>query len=214
MKCQKCNAEFDLRKLKKAKGQCPHCGDEIPVTEYCPAIPETRWWRLYSAAPVSIKVAAMICGVVFISCLLLTFANIAFFVFSNDPANYGEITILPLALFLTGYLLHGVVKGHIFLPTILFVIGEVLALIDFFHNLESTKNLFIAGIFILLLIPYVLPSSLNWSRIRRGEMLAYKIVRDNKKEVDSLPLTKYPLDAVSIFCYLLVIAWWVCVLGC
>ena len=60
LKCKTCNSEFMLWKLAWKKGCCPSCGEKIPVSDYCPGVPDRRWWRLFRDAPLGLKLSAII----------------------------------------------------------------------------------------------------------------------------------------------------------
>lgn len=59
LKCKTCNSEFSLWKLAWKKGCCPSCGEKIPVSDYCPRVPDRRWWRLFRGAPLGLKLSAI-----------------------------------------------------------------------------------------------------------------------------------------------------------
>ena len=74
IKCRKCDGQFNLKTLSRLKGRCPSCGALVPVLDYCAYIPERRWWRLFSAAPIGMKCVAFLCGIVcafFLPCQVL-----------------------------------------------------------------------------------------------------------------------------------------------
>ena len=60
--CDKCGSEFTLKDLKRTNGKCPKCGDVLPVTKYCHVVPEKHFWKLYSNAPLSIKIYSILWG--------------------------------------------------------------------------------------------------------------------------------------------------------
>lgn len=59
MKCTNCNSKFSLWKLAWEKGCCPSCGEKMPVSDYCPSVPDRRWWRLFRDAPPDLKLSAI-----------------------------------------------------------------------------------------------------------------------------------------------------------
>ena len=59
-KCKTCNSEFTLWKLAWKKGCCPSCGEKILVSEYCPGVPDRRWWLLFWDAPLGLKLSAIV----------------------------------------------------------------------------------------------------------------------------------------------------------
>ena len=171
LKCKTCNLEFTLWKLAWKKGCCPSCGEKIPVSEYCPGVPDRRWWRLFGGAPLGLKMAVIF--LVLLGCwpvlnLLLTGLPIMMVEFRGVLIQGVAVYVVVLLMFF--HMLKAVVRGST--PYVCIVALGALAwwVVDSFQ--EFLAVLLAAEIF---LFSFLVPSSRRWARKIREEDLAYWI---------------------------------------
>ena len=202
LKCKTCHSEFTLWKLAWKKGYCPSCGEKIPVSEYCPGVPDRRWWRLFRDAPLGLKLSAIVlflfgCFVVFNSYLAPSPIMMTSFccMFIYGIAIY---VVLLLMFFL---MVKAVVKGSI--PYVCIMAVGVLGL---WAALESfQKCLVVLLTLTLILLSFSLPASRRWARKIREEDLACWIAARSgalpfRRMVAKYILKKIVIGALLVVC--------------
>ena len=170
-KCKNCNSEFSFWKLAWKKGCCPSCGEKIPVSDYCPGVPDRRWWRLFRDAPLGLKFSAIIlalisCFAVFnflLAVLSFVMAEVRWFLIRGIAMR----VVLLLMLFL---MLKAVVRGSI--PYVCIMALGALGLWEADSFYESLVVLLLLTVFFH---SFLLPASRRWARKIREENLAFWI---------------------------------------
>ena len=208
MKCEKCNAEFTLKEQARAKGCCPSCGEKIPVSEYCPGVPDRRWWRLFRDAPLGLKLSAIVlflfgCFAVFNSYLapspIMMTSFCCMFI-------YG-IAIFVVLLLMLFHMVKAVVKGSIPYVCIMAVGG-----LGLWAALDSFQECLVVLLTLtLILLPFLLPASRRWARKIREEDLACWIAARSgalpfRRMVAKCILKKIVIGALLLVC----IGLWAC----
>lgn len=186
--CDKCSSEFTLKKLSKSTGKCPQCGELIPVSKYCTYVPETRFWRLYSAAPKCIRRTASAYGAN-LAFLIVTIASVNLESYSLKIVGYG------LLLFTLGlYLLCRFVRGQIITAAAYNILVFVILLLVNFYRLcpanfydegpiriditgmaATVISLLISGVISLFPTPWL--DAHSWGQQNSEEKLAYKLAQ-------------------------------------
>ena len=187
MTCDKCGSEFTLKDLKRTNGKCPKCGDVLPVTKYCPFAPEEHVWKLYSNAPLSIRIYCALWG----GCLLSMLGGVmGLYSVLSEPyleSETAETGFLALSLAVGGLLVYGAtadarelvfgapVRGKWLFPAIVTLVPAVgLAFLRHGRGLSLAFALIAAGI---SLIPLISSSARNWRRKCKEEAVAYHIAQ-------------------------------------
>ena len=219
MKCPKCESKFALKKLVKSKGRCPSCGVLVPVSDYCAYIPERRWWHLFSAAPISMKCVALLCGVVcafFLPCQVLL---VVYKLFEGRYCHEGlqmmsgerfhqmlgcvVFSITPVLV----PMIWGAVRGRI--PYVSFVILAVFwgcwYLVEGAGLDTALWIFYLSCLAVLLLIPYFTPAVIRWRARCREERLAFSVAVKSGADLTTLKVREYPLKKVSIGVYLVLV---------
>ena len=208
LKCKTCNSEFSLWKLAWKKGCCPSCGEKIPVPEYCPGVPDRRWWRLFRGAPLGLKLSAIVlflfgCFVVFNSYLVPPPIMMTSFccMFIYGIAIY---VVLLLMLF---HMVKAVVRGRI--PYVCIMAVGVLGL---WAALDSFQECLVVLLTLeLALFSFLLPASRRWARKIREEDLACWIASRSGALLFRRMVAKYILKKMVIGALLLVcLGLWAC----
>ncbi len=206
IKCKQCEGAFTLKELSKAKGRCPSCGTLMRVSDYCAYVPERRWWRLFSAAPVSMKLVILLCSILcafFLPCQVLT----AIYPLLEDRYYYDDlhITFGWLGFFLMPILLPviwGDVRGRV--PFV-----SLAAVAVYYTYSYITGNIAIIvsllGLAIVFLPLYFAPSAIRWRTRRREERLAFAIAAKSGADLSELEVREYPLKKVAICIYLILV---------
>ena len=119
MTCDKCGSEFTLKDLKRTNGKCPKCGEVLPVSKYCHIVPEEHFWKLYSNAPLSIRVCCVLWG----GCLLALLGIAVGFCYRMTNPDLSPEKGFPVIAFALGCLLvqwglGALVRGKWVFPTI------------------------------------------------------------------------------------------------
>lgn len=219
MKCQKCESEFTLKKLAKAKGRCPSCGALVPVSDYCTRIPERRWWRLFSAAPIGMKCVALLCSVVcafFLPCQVLL---VVYKLFEGRYCHEGLHMMFGagfhLALGYAGFfialvlvpMIWGAVRGRI--PYVSFAILAVFwgcwCLVESAGPDTALWIFYLSCLAVLLLIPYFTPAAIRWRTRCREEGRAFSVAARSGADLTTLEVREYPLKKVAIGVYLVLV---------
>ena len=170
-KCKTCNSEFRLWKLAWKKGCCPSCGEKIPVSDYCPGVPDRRWWRLFRGAPLGLKLSAII--LVLLGCF-----SVFHFLLEVLPIMIDEgrgalvqgIAVYVVVLLMLFHILKAIVRGSIPYVCIMAFGALVWAVADSFH-----ESLVVFLPLTVFLLSFLTPASRRWGRRIRGENLAYWI---------------------------------------
>ena len=199
-KCQSCNSEFSLWKLAWKKGCCPSCGEKIPVSEYCPGVPNRRWWRLFRAAPLGLKLSAIILA-------LLVCWSVFNFLLAALPIMMSEgrgslvqgIAIYVVVLLMLCHMLKAVVRGSVPYVCILALGALGWEVADSFR--ESLVVLLSVEIFLL---SFLLPASRRWARKIRVENLSYWIAARSGAFSFRRMVVKYTLKKMAIGALLVV----------
>ena len=168
LKCKTCNSEFSLWKLAWKKGCCPSCGEKIPVSDYCPGVPDRRWWRLFRDAPLGLKLSA-IC-LVLLGCL-----GVFNFLLAALPIMMAECrgelvqgiaiyVVLQLMLF---HMLKAVVRGSI--PSVCIM---ALGVLGWWVADSFGEFLVVFGLLEIFLLSFLTPAARRWGRKIREEDLA------------------------------------------
>ena len=200
LKCKACNSEFSLWKLAWKKGSCPSCGEKIPVSEYCPVVPDRRWWRLFRGAPLGLKLSAIILA-------LLVCFGVFNFLLAVLPIMLSEcrgalvqgIAIYVVVLLMLFHMLKAVVRGSIPYLCIMALGALGLWVADSFQ--ESLVVFLSVEIF---LISFLLPASRRWGRKIREENLAYWIAARSGAFAFRRMVVKYTLKKMAIGALLVV----------
>ena len=219
MKCQKCESEFTLKKLAKTMGRCPSCGALVPVSDYCTCIPERRWWRLFSAAPIGMKSVALLCSVVcafFLPCQVLL---VVYKLFEGRYCHEGLHMMFGagfhLALGCAGFfiapvlvpMIWGALRGRI--PYVSFVILAVFwgcwYLVESAGPDTALWIFYLSCLAVLLLIPYFTPAAIRWRTRCREEGRAFSVAVRSGADLTILEVREYPLKKVSIGVYLVLV---------
>ena len=171
MKCERCNAQFSLWKLAWKKGYCPSCGARLPVPDYCPAVPDRRWWRLFRGAPIGLKLSAIsLIGLGCLAVLNLLLTGLPIMMVEFRGVLIQGIAIYVVALLMFFQVLKAVVRGSIPYVCILALGAWGWWEIDSFR--ESLVVFVSLGLFLLT---FLLPGSRRWARKCRNEDRAYWI---------------------------------------
>ena len=219
IKCRKCDGQFNLKTLSKTKGRCPYCGALVPVSDYCTCIPERRWWRLFSAAPIGMKCVALLCSVVcafFLPCQVLL---VVYKLFEGRYCHEGlHMMFGPgfhLALGCVGFfiapvlvpMIWGAVRGRI--PYVSFAILAVFwgcwCLVESAGPDTALWIFYLSCLAVLLLIPYFTPAAIRWRTRCREEGHAFSVAVRSGADLTSLEVCEYPLKKVSIGVYLVLV---------
>ena len=194
MKCEKCKAEFSLRKLAWKKGCCPSCGEKIPVSDYCPGVPDRRWWRLFRDAPLGLKLSAII--LVLLGCFSVFRFLLAVLPIMIDEGR-GELVqgiavyvVVQLVLF---HILKAVVRGSLPYVCIMALGALGWAVADSFH-----ESLVVFLPLTVFLLSFLTPASRRWGRRIREENLAYWIAARSGAFPFRRMVAKYILKKVFI----------------
>ena len=171
LKCKTCNSEFTLWKLAWKKGCCPSCGEKMPVSEYCPGVPDRRWWQLFRGAPLGLKLSAIF--LVLLGCwgvlnLLLTGLPIRMVVFRSGLIQGIARYVVLLLVF--SRMLKAVVRGST--PYVCVMLMAAFVCLGTGSFLGALVVLLAAMLFIL---SFLLPASRRWARKIREENLSYWI---------------------------------------
>jgi len=181
--------------LARSNGRCPSCGTATPATDYCKCIPEHRWLHLYSAAPVSLKIAT------FLLCctIVVILGSVAADVVANIYGGRGVTGLIEDAYGTTCMVLvivpmiWTVVRGRI--PWISVVMFCVSALTLTICAKEKIEVCIIAT---TLLIPYLLPTARQWRMRCFNEKLAYATAVKSGADLSSLKVCEYPQNGFAI----------------
>lgn len=176
--CRTCGKKIDLKELRRAKGRCPNCDAEIPVSDYCVCRPETRWWHLYSVAPTLVrKPLGCPLGVMVVAlpCIGSYMFIDAIGVWDGFAllAGVGALAFLVVRQSFLGGRLYwaSFLAMAITLGCMVFIPGVDLHVSTLFIALDVT--------YMLALLPlWMEPSSRRWIRSYRDERLAYAIACD------------------------------------
>lgn len=198
MKCEKCDAEFSLRALARAKGKCPCCGEMLPVSRYCTFIPDRRWFRMYSAAPLSIKLAVLVLSLIgsgVIGVLGLFWGGN---IYLGDGKDVGwlAVAIAATAFVVFGPMMRAAVRGR--LPYVFMTAIITLGLWSS-RSIEDCLIIFLP--WLIFMIPFFVPASRRWRERCREEDVAYWTARKSGEDLSVLQLSEHriKLSAVSIF---------------
>ena len=201
LKCKTCNAEFSLWKLAWKKGCCTSCGEKIPVLDYCPRVPDRRWWRLFRGAPLGLKLSA-------ICLILLGCWGVFNFLLSGLGILMAEgrgvlvqgiaiYVVLQLMLF---HMLKAVVRGSIPYVCIMALAALGCAVADSFGEF-----LVVFVPLEILLLSFLTPAARRWGRKIREEDLAYWIAARSGafpfwRMVAKYTLKKMVIGALLVVC--------------
>ena len=171
LKCKVCNSEFSLWKLAWKKGCCSSCGEKIPVPEYCPGIPDRRWWRLFRGAPLGLKLAAIILALLVCWGVL----NLRSVVSPVMMAEFRGVLIQGIAVYVVVllvlfHMLKATVRGSIPYVSIMALGALGWAVAD-----SLSECLVVFASLETFLLSFLLPASRRWARKIREENLAYWI---------------------------------------
>ena len=171
LKCNSCNSVFSLWKLAWKKGCCPSCGEKIPVSEYCPGVPDRRWWRLFRGAPLGLKLSAILLALLCCWAVL----NLRSVVSPIMMAEFSGVLIQGIAVYVVVllmlfHMLKAVVRGS--LPYVCIVALGALgwAVADSF-----SEFLVVFVLLEIFLLSFLTPAARRWGRKIREENLAYWI---------------------------------------
>lgn len=200
LKCKACNSEFTLWKLAWKKGSCPSCGEKIPVSEYCPVVPDRRWWRLFRDAPLSLKLAAIF--LVLLGCWAVL--NLPLTGFHMLMVEFLCVFIQWIAMYVVllltfSRMLKVLVRGRI--PYVCIMLMAALGCWEADSFQEFLVVLLAAEFFAL---SFFLPASRRWARKIREENLAYLIAARSGAFSFRRMVTKFILKKVAIGALLLV----------
>ena len=200
MRCEKCKAEFTLRKLAWKKGHCPSCGEKIPVSEYCLGVPDRRWWRLFRGAPLGLKLWAI---------LLVSLSVFAVFNFllavlpimkaEGRGALVQGIAIYVVLLLMLFYMLKAVVRGSIPYACIIALAALGWAAADSFR-----ESLIVFVPLMVFLFSFLTPASRRWGSKCREEDLAYWIAARSGAYPFRCMVAKCILKKIAVGVFLLV----------
>ena len=200
LKCKTCNPEFSLWKLAWKNGCCPSCGEKIPVSDYCPGVPDRRWWRLFRDAPLGLKLSAIflfLLGSWAVLNLLLT--RLLMWMVEFRGALIQGIAIYVVVLLMLFHMLKAVVRGSI--PYVCIMALGALGLWEADSFYESLVILILLASFSH---SFLLPASRRWARKIREENLAFWIAAMSGAFPFRRMAVKYILKKVLIGVLLLV----------
>ena len=194
LKCKNCNSEFSLWRLAWKKGCCPSCGEKIPVPEYCPGVPDRRWWRLFRGAPLGLKLSAII--LVLLGCF-----SVFHFLLEVLPIMIDEgrgalvqgIAVYVVVLLMLFHILKAVVRGSIPYVCIMALGALGWAVAGSFH-----ESLVVFLPLTVFLLSFLTPASRRWGRRIREENLAYWIAARSGAFPFRRMVAKYILKKVFI----------------
>lgn len=171
LKCKTCNSEFSLWKLAWKKGCCPSCGEKIPVSEYCPGVPDRRWWRLFRGAPLGLKLSAIILALLVCWGVL----NLRSVVSPIMMAEFRGMLIQGVAIYVVVllmlfHMLKAVVRGSI--P---YVCIMALGVLGWWVADSFSEFLVVFVLLEIFLLSFLTPAARRWGRKIREEDLAYWI---------------------------------------
>lgn len=201
MKCERCNAQFSLWKLAWKKGYCPSCGARLPVPDYCPAVPDRRWWRLFRGAPIGLKLSAIsLIGLGCLAVLNLLLTGLPIMMVEFRGVLIQGIAIYVVALLMFFHVLKAVVRGSI--PYVCIMAVGALGWWVADSSREFLVVLLMALIFLLL---FLLPASRRWARKIREEDLSYLIAARSgvfsfRRMVAKYTLKKMVTGALLLVC--------------
>ena len=212
MTCDKCGCEFALKDLKRTNGRCPKCGDVLPVTKYCPFVPEEHVWKLYSNAPLSIRIYCALWG----GFLLSMIGSVVGFVDILAEADLAPETGFSVLSLIVGCLLvYGAtvdarelvfgapVRGKWLFPAIVTLLPTVgFALLRHGRGLSLAFALFAA---VVSLIPLISSSARNWRRKCKEEERAYQIARESGSDLSDVRDHGYKCRPLAIAVALVVL---------
>ena len=165
------NSEFSLWKLAWKKGCCPSCGEKIPVSEYCPGVPDRRWWRLFRGAPLGLKLSAIILALLVCWGVL----NLRSVVSPIMMAEFSGVLIQGIAVYVVVllmlfHMLKAVVRGSI--P---YVCIMALGVLGWWVADSFSEFLVVFVLLEIFLLSFLTPAARRWGRKIREEDLAYWI---------------------------------------
>lgn len=171
LKCKTCNSEFTLWKLAWKRGCCPSCGEKIPVSEYCPGVPDRRWWRLFRGAPLGLKLSAIILALLVCWGVL----NLRSVVSPIMMAEFRGMLIQGVAIYVVVllmlfHMLKAVVRGSI--P---YVCIMALGVLGWWVADSFSEFLVVFVLLEIFLLSFLTPAARRWGRKIREEDLAYWI---------------------------------------
>ena len=221
-KCANCGAEFTHWRLIWKKGRCPSCGEVVPVSD-CSGVPNRRWWRLFRAAPLGLKLLAG--SLLLLGCSAVCHLLLAVFVYFHwEVSKLPPLMELPYWMYhgragliqgvasyivlgvLFSHLLRMVVRGRIpyFYIAALVPIGSLVA--D-----SHLEFLVISGSLLIFMLAFLTPASRRWARKIREEDLACWIAARSgalpfRRMVAKCILKKIVIGALLLVC----IGLWAC----
>lgn len=206
--CDECGGEFSLKELDVAEGRCPKCGETVMVSKYCHFVPEKRFWRLYSAAPVSVKILVVLYG------LFLALSISTGIARANCATGLDVIVVLggvSLACAFFVMLMSKLVQGKALAVTIfnclMSGVSALIALGCFVNGdggvVSVSFGLLAGGLF---LVPLFLPSTRKWIRERKTERLAYRIARTSRLEMLSVKEHDYKCKPMAIVLFFAIVS--------
>ena len=201
LKCKACNSEFTLWKLAWKKGRCPSCGEKIPVSEYCPGVPDRRWWRLFRGAPLGLKLSAIflvLLGSWVVLNVLLS--GLQILTAEGRGALVQGVAIYVVALLMLFHMLKAVVRGSI--P---YVCITALGALGWGVADSSQESLVVLLSVEIFFLSFLLPASRRWARKIREENLSYWIAARSgafsfRRKVVKYTLKKIALGALLVVC--------------
>ena len=200
LKCKTCNSGFTLWKLAWKKGCCPSCGEKIPVSEYCPGVPDRRWWRLFCDAPLGLKLSAIflaLLGCCAVLNLLLTGLLIGMVDFRSGLIQGIALCVVLLLVFLR--MLKVVVRGGI--P---YVYIMLMAAAGCWEADSFQEFLVVLLAAMIVLLSFLLPASRRRARKIREENLSYWIAARSGAFPFRRMVVKYILKKIVIGALLVV----------
>ena len=200
LKCKTCNSEFSLWKLAWKKGCCSSCGEKIPVSDYCPRVPDRRWWRLFRGAPLGLKLSA-------IFLVLLGCFGVFNFLLAGLPIMMAEcrgacvqgIAIFIVLLVMLFHMLKAVVRGSI--PSVCIM---ALGVLGWWVADSFSEFLVVFVLLEIFLLSFLTPAARRWGRKIREEDLAYWIAARSGAFSFWRMVAKYTLKKVAIGALLVV----------
>lgn len=189
LKCKTCHSEFTLWKLAWKKGYCPSCGEKIPVSEYCPGVPDRGWRRLFRGAPLGLKLLAiflaLLCGWTVVNLFL---SDLTWMVEFRDLRIRG-IAVYVFLLLMLSRMLKTVLRGGISWVGIMLIWWTA----DLFQGSLAVLLAVVSFIF-----SFSLPAWRHWARkIREGD-LAYWIAARSGAFPFRRMVAKYILKNMAI----------------
>ena len=171
MKCEKCEAEFSLWKLAWKKGCCPSCGTRLPVSDYCPGVPDRRWWRLFRGAPLGLKLSAIIL-------ILLGFLTVFHFCFAGFQILMAEGR-WALVQGVAFYVIFGVIILHVLRAVVRgripYVCIAALVTFSVYVTDAFAESLVVIVPLLIFALSFLTPAARRWRRKISDEDLAYWI---------------------------------------